>query len=229
MSDLRVAVVAEGPTDAVLIDAALKAVLPRSFSTVLLQPEATRPAVGTGWCGVFKWCREFAARRTAQLEADPTLPGFDLFVIHVDSDVAECGYGDCGAAIETAARGLPQLPCSRVCPPPADAADEVRTRLMAWLNVTAVGPRTVLCVPSKSVEAWLAAAVLPCTSPLLTGIECSFNVEGRLASLPVKRRIRKTRREYINHAKTITAQWGRVRKLCSQAERFSQEVAAAVP
>lgn len=52
MSDLRVALIAEGPTDVVVIEAALKALLPRSFVLAQLQPEPTRPKMGTGWGGV---------------------------------------------------------------------------------------------------------------------------------------------------------------------------------
>lgn len=46
MSELRVALIAEGPTDSVLIEAALKAILGRPFTLAPLQPEATRPQMG---------------------------------------------------------------------------------------------------------------------------------------------------------------------------------------
>ena len=49
MSELRIALVAEGPTDYVIIEAALKAVLPKPFILTQLQPEATRPDLGQGW------------------------------------------------------------------------------------------------------------------------------------------------------------------------------------
>lgn len=103
MSDLRVALIAEGPTDAIVIEAALKALLPRPFVMTRLQPEPTRPQLGTGWGGVLRWCLEFASRGHARLEEDPTLPGFDLFVIHTDADVAECSYGDVSPEMVTLA------------------------------------------------------------------------------------------------------------------------------
>lgn len=43
MSELRIALIAEGPTDAVIIEAALKAILGRPFILQTIQPEATRP------------------------------------------------------------------------------------------------------------------------------------------------------------------------------------------
>jgi len=122
---------------------------------------------------------------------DPTLPGFDLFVIHVDADVAENSYSDGGPAVENDAGGLAPLPCSQPCPPPAGAADELRKCVLAWLGLVQVGPRTVLCVPSKAIEAWLAAGVLDGSHALLSGLECNLAVEGRLAALPKARRIRK--------------------------------------
>src|ERR1041384_5394909 len=87
MSDLRIGLVAEGPLDRVTIEAALKAIIPRPFVLTLLQPEPRDPRPTNGWCGVLKWCQQFAARGQASLEVDPTLAGFfDLYVLHVHAD-----------------------------------------------------------------------------------------------------------------------------------------------
>lgn len=51
MSEPRIALVAEGQTDLVVIEAALKAIVPSRFTLNLLQPEATKPEMGTGWGG----------------------------------------------------------------------------------------------------------------------------------------------------------------------------------
>jgi len=48
MSELRIALVAEGLTDYEVIKAALNAVLPNSFVMQQLQPEATQPKLRTG-------------------------------------------------------------------------------------------------------------------------------------------------------------------------------------
>jgi hypothetical protein len=229
MSELRVALIAEGPTDSVLIEAALQAILPgRPFTLTTLQPEQTFSRMGTGWCGVFNWCRAFAARSHASLEADPTLPGFDLFVIHLDTDVADKSYADGGQAVSTAAQGLLSLPCAQPCPPPAGAADELRKRVLSWLGLVQVGPRTVLCVPSKAIEAWLAAGVLDEGHPLLSGLECKLSLEAQLAGLSRGQRIKKSRREYVAHAGSMTRKWARVTRTCTQAERFHRDVHAAL-
>jgi hypothetical protein len=228
MSDLRVALVAEGPTDAIVIEAALKALLPRPFVLTLLQPEETRPKLGTGWGGVLKWCLEFAARGSDRLEDDPTLPGFDLFVVHVDADVAGKRYADVGPEIASLAgeRAWPTLPATAPCPPASDSADAVRACLLAWAGITAPGPKTVLCVPSKAIEAWLAAAILPPDHALQSGLECNLNLEAQLKALPKQQRIKKTAREYRNRAGTVAATWPQVRRRCTQAERFSEDVEA---
>jgi hypothetical protein len=228
MSDLRVALVAEGPTDAIVIGAALKALLPRSFVLTQLQPEPTRPKLGAGWGGVLQWCRDFATRGHLRFEDDPTLPGFDLFVVHVDADVAESAYADVSNEIANIAlqRGWPALPNSVPCPPPTGSVDFVRTCVLSWAGLQAPGPKTALCVPSKAVDAWLAAATLDNGHALLTSIECNLNVGGQLAVLPMAQRIKKTKREYLVREQTVTEGWPVVRAHCTQAERFSTEIAA---
>ncbi len=224
------ALVAEGPTDAIIIEAALTALLSRPFILTLLQPEPTRPAMGTGWGGVLRWCQGFAGRGAPDLESDPALPGFDLFILHTDADVAEGSYGEVssGIAALAASSGWPPLPQRRPCPPPTGAADTVRGCVLSWAGLPAPGPQTVLCVPSKAVDAWLAAATLDDGHALLNGLECNLNVAGRLAVLPKAARIPKTARDYRAHARTVTARWATVRQRCTQAERFSVEVEAAL-
>jgi hypothetical protein len=61
---------------------------------------------------------------------------------------------------------------------------------------------------------------------LLGDLECNLNVETRLGVLPVAERIRKTTREYRARAARVTAAWNTVRQRCTQADRFSTDVAA---
>lgn len=228
MSELRVALVAEGPTDAIVIQAALKALLPRPFVLTQLQPELTRPKLGTGWGGVLRWCLDFAKRGHARVEDDPTLPDFDLFVLHVDADVADKKYDDVSVEIAELAGqcGWPTLPNVIPCPPPSGSADAMRSCLLAWAGMQVPGPKTVLCVPSKAVEAWLAAATLDGGHALQNGLECNVNVESQLSALPVAQRVKKTSRDYRAHERTMTEGWPEVRQRCTQADRFSSEVAA---
>lgn len=219
---LRIALIAEGPTDKIVIEAALKAILPQPFVLIPLQPEPTRPDLGGGWGGVLKWCREFRARGYGSFEEDPTLELYDFFILHLDADVAHKCYADVGSAIEQEAQqfGWRSLPCFQPCPPPGATVNNLKPVLFSWLGVATVGSRTVLCIPSKSTEAWLAVAVYPDDDDLVNGVECAMNMEGRLASLPKGQRIRKSVREYMNHTATITGAWNNVCAQCSQADIF---------
>lgn len=228
MSDLHIGLIAEGPTDKVIIDSALQAILTRPFILTLLQPEATRSDLGSGWGGVVKWCKQFRSRGIESLEQDPTLEKYDFFVIHLDADVADRSYADYGRPIELAAaqEGWGELPCSLPCPPPFATVDKLKPVLLSWLGIAAIGDRTVLCIPSKSSEAWLAAAIFPENRDLLNNLECSLNMEGRLGQLPKGQRIKKKVREYQSFDSTIKNRWSTVREKCSHADLFHLETDA---
>ncbi|MFC7410900.1 hypothetical protein [Hydrogenophaga atypica] len=230
MSERRIALVAEGPTDFEVIHAALKAFLPVRFTLTLLQPEPTLPAMGSGWGGVLKWCDAAGARHAASLDTDPTLEGFDLLVIHLDVDVAQKQYANCGLGVpaQAIAKGWNALPCHMPCPPVATTCTGLQTVLRSWLNPAQAGAKTVLCLPAQSSGTWLAAATLPAGDALLMGAECNVAVESRLAQLPKAQRIRKVVREYRAHADQITANWAGVKAICSQALAFEQAVQAAL-
>lgn len=228
MSDLRIALVAEGPTDYEVIAAALRAVLPRPFVLTLLQPEATLPAMGGGWGGVLKWCQAAGQRHAGSLDADPTLAGFDLLIIHLDVDVAHKQYADCGPAVAAMAQSLgwEALPCVRPCPPVLDTCAQLEAVLVSWLKPAQQGRKTLWCLPAQSTGTWLAVALLPGDHALLAGAECNVALESRLAFLPKKYKVTKTILDYRRQAPVITAQWEKVKQLCSQAQAFEQALSA---
>lgn len=218
---LRIALVAEGPTDLQIIQAALKAILPRAFVLTLLQPEPTQPHLGTGWGGVLKWCHQ----------EQPPLQNFDLLVIHVDVDVASQQYENCGPTIVTwaADNQWGALPCSKPCPPVADTVTALAIVVESWLGQRPTEPPLILCLPAQSSGTWLAAAVLASDHPLLIEAECRINLESQLSQLPRSQRIRKTVRDYRDQAVTLTAQWQQVKQVCSQAAQFEQLVLQSIP
>lgn len=231
MSELRIALVSEGPTDTIVIEAALKAVLgTRPFILNQLQPEPTHPEMGAGWGGVLKWCHAASQRHTGSLDNDPTLESFDLVIIHLDVDVAGFCYADCGQAIQDLAQtsGWLPLPCAKDCPPPIDTVSELEAVLKTWLGRTTPGMKTILCMPAQASGTWLAAAVLPLEHRLRTGIECNTGVESGLAILPKAQRIRKSVVEYRARASEITSRWNAVKAQCTQALAFEQTLLAKV-
>ncbi|MEY4562659.1 MAG: hypothetical protein RLZZ618_1936 [Pseudomonadota bacterium] len=228
MSEHRIALVAEGPTDYVLIDAALRAVLPVAFTLTLLQPERTLPDATNGWAGVLKWCHAAGRRHAGPLNADPTLGLFDMLIVHLDADVALKTYADCGQDVEGLALDFhwPPLPCNQACPPASATCSELQTVLTGWLGLATPGPRTVWCLPSQSTGTWLAAALLGPDHTLCQNAECNPSVEARLAQLPKKQRVSKSVREYRLHANAIVQNWDQVKAICPQALAFEQAVLA---
>lgn len=232
MSDLRIALVAEGPTDLVIIEAALKAILPRAFVLTQLQPEATQSLLGNGWGGVLKWCHAASQRHAGSIDQDPTLAGFDLIIIHLDVDVSTMDYGNLGQDIARLAQssGWGVLPCAHACPPVTNTVTALSAVLQSWLGLATVGQHTVLCLPAQSSGTWLAAALLPTGHRLLTNIECNPSVEDGLKYLPNDIRVRKkSPREYLLRASNLTEQWDKVKVLCGQAQQFETEVRTACP
>lgn len=230
MSELRIALVAEGPTDYEIIKAALQAFLPRSFVMTTLQPEATRPVMGTGWGGVLKWCHAAGQRHAGPLHLDPTLAGFDLLIVHLDADVAGKQYADCGPAAVSDAQtfGWAALPCAQPCPPVTATCARLEITLDSWLCPATKGQRALYCVPAQSSGTWLAAAVLPADHALLVDAQCDERVESDLAQLPLFQRIKKTTLEYRRHSARVCERWHEVKRLCSQAQHFEQTVLACL-
>ncbi|RQW27163.1 hypothetical protein EHS17_09060 [Rhodobacteraceae bacterium CH30] len=224
MSEPRIALVAEGPTDLVLIEAALRAILPQPFVLTLLQPEATRPDLGAGWGGVFKWCQAFRQRGVASLSSDATLGQFDLVIVHLDADVAEKTYADYGEGMLSQATSLAPLPCAQPCPPATPSVEALERVLLSWLGLADIDSKTLFCIPSKASEAWLAAAALSADHALLVGLECNTNLETRLAQLPKGQKIRKSPREYRSLAGALTTRWTQVKARCPQALLFEQRI-----
>jgi hypothetical protein len=229
MSDLRIALVAEGPTDYVIIEAALKAFLPQPFILTQLQPEATKPEIGGGWGGVLKWCSMASERFQGPIDQDPTLLGFDLLIIHLDVDVSTFNYADCGEHVALLAqqKGWASLPCALVCPPVDSTVQALQAVITSWLGQSSLGG-AVLCLPAQSSGTWLAAALLDAAHPLLRNTECDITVESRLAQLPKSQRVKKTRREYMQRAAELTNKWADVKTICSQASQFETAVLSAI-
>jgi hypothetical protein len=233
MSDpVRIALVAEGPTYGVVVDAALRSMLQgRSFVLQQIFPEGsvTFGELGSGWVGVYRWCHQSAKRGRGRLQNDALVfQNYDLLLLHLDADVAASQY-DHGSITPHTNDG--PLPCESACPPPADTTNALRAVLLSWCGETAPPARTVICMPSKSTEAWVIAALFPSDRAMSQGIECYPNPEARLGQQPKARRIRKTKRDYGAHPKEIEAAWPRISSPLSLGEawRFQSEFLEALP
>ncbi len=232
MSDvLRIGIIAEGFTDGIVIRAAIEAMLAgRPFVTVPLHPEgsyAFQPTgdvgpLGGGWKGVYKWCRQTAARAGGRLRDDILLEQVDILIVHLDADVAS--KTDIAEFPELAG----QLPCELPCPPASATVDRLRLVLLGWLGETDLPPATVLCIPSKSTEAWVMTALYPADPAMKKlGPECHRDPVSRLGLQKLASRIRKSQEDYQRQAAEFAAAWPRLVTSLSEAARFQNDFQSA--
>lgn len=234
MSDpLRIGLVAEGITDKLVIQAAIKSLLgERRFILRLLQPEESLPlelstpalSQGKGWGGVYLWCEGVRQRNGGRLNGDLLFSGYDILIMHLDADVAGKNYSDCEIEDLTG-----DLPFKEKCPPPAATTDRLRSVLLRWLGETATPAKTLLCTPSKSCETWVIAALFPDDPVMIRkGWECHPKPESRLGTKPKAVRVTKSKASYEAVQEKISAAWPRLRDELSEAGRFSDDFVSAV-
>ena len=244
MSSLRIALVSEGITDFVIIEAALKAILkdktfiltqlqpesttptqpqPESTTPTQLQPESTTPTLGQGWGGVFRWCRQELLRNFVLcLNSYIKYFNYDFLIIHIDCDVAYKSYEDISF---TETQDLGKLPCDRPCPPINNTINELSNVIDSWLAPICIGSLSILCIPAQSSESWLAAAIwgqtIPYTPPLHID-ECQqIDLD---TNRPKNLKIKKRRIIYEKYTTNIINNWENIKTVCAQANVFERNI-----
>ena len=225
---LRVAAVVEGPTDAIVLQSLLRAMLPDGgdFEFRTVQPEGSVAfgKMGAGWVGVYRWSRQAASEGGGSVSGSSALSYCDLLVVQVDADVAGKTYAS--GNIQDAPRQ--DLPCEEPCPPPESTTNALRAVVLNWLGERECPPRIVLCTPSKSIEAWVLAAIWPANNMVRQDDwECHANPEGQLAALPRSRRIKKSKADYQSIERRLTEAWPSICARLTEAKRFEAEFLAA--
>ncbi len=225
---LRVALVAEGPTDRIVLDAALRAMLDqRPFILKQLHPEGSSVfnELGTGWVGVYRWCKQSARRGGGRLSSDRLVfNSYDILILHLDADVAGFQYEDGQIQPEPSDR---QLPCELPCPPAADTTDVLRLVLLSWFGEDEAPANVVICTPSKNTETWVVKALFPNDKAMRKNIECFPDPESRLGQQPKQKRIRKSQRHYQDHSEDLRRAWPQLLVL-TEAVRFQRELLGAL-
>jgi hypothetical protein len=162
-----------------------------------------------------------------RLSGDPIFIKHDLVVFHLDADVAGEDPANDGIGPIPALAG--QLPCEWPCPPTSATTDALRVAMLSWLGETQTPPRTVLCTPSKSTDAWVMAICFPRDKEIVKrGWECHPNPAGRLEQQPKQGRFSKTHTEYEKHKPELQAGWPTMVMKLSEAARFQKDFTAAV-
>ena len=231
---LRIAAAVEGPTDAIVLQAILSALLPDTeFVFQTLQPEESAAfgsvsfgTRGGGWVGVYRWSRQAVLEGGGSVSGSSVLYNHDILIIHVDADVAGETYAN--GNIKDAPHE--DLPCEEPCPPPDRTTNALRAVILNWLDKHECPPRIVLCTPSKSIEAWVLAALWPDKDMILQGNwEYSPNPGRQLGALPKGKRFGKRRDDYRNRQREIGKAWPKVSARLTEAARFTREFLAAIP
>lgn len=236
MSDvLRIGFAVEGSTDLVMLEAAVAAILPEyELETVRLQPEvsdsfeAIAGTTGFGWPGVYRWCREAVEKGGGSISNGPVLESYDAVVLQLDADVASATYAQ--GHIDDATG---DLPCEKKCPPPEATTDALRLVLLRWLGEAAEPKKLAICMPSKSLEAWLLAGLYPTDAVVKSGaLECRAKPERLLSGKRLKGRLVSGRHKdfdmYRNRAQEFAQKWSSVEKKCTQAKRFAADLRTAI-
>jgi hypothetical protein len=229
MSKLKIGMVVEGPTDAIVLQAGLTAFIKTPFTAITLQPQVSPGSSGTGWSGVYRWCRQVASLKSGTLSENPILLNLDLVIIQIDADVAGMSYADAG--IHEPA--FNDLPCERPCPPASDTVGLLFRVVQGWLLPTRPGDYGIICVPSKCIEAWVAAGLYSQTAPeLMDELECSYTIIDYFQQKPARERLirskkgkpKKIRSRYLEVSETLSKEWENITQYCPQAGLFQEAV-----
>lgn len=222
---VRIALVSEGVTDYRVLEAAIESMLNgKSFDLKLLQPEesvaftggGSAGLLGGGWRGVHKWCGQAASRGAGKLRNDPLFIIYDLLILQLDAEVA-------GEKLDG------QLPCEQPCPPSSASTDPLRQVILAWAGENERPPKTVLCTPSKNMEAWVMAIFFPDDREMQRlGWECHSNPEGRLSQQKKPKRFQKSDTEYQQRKSEFKAGWPDIAASLTEAARFQNDFRAAL-
>lgn len=230
---VRVAFVMEGPTDYVVLRAAVRALLDgRDFEATTIWPdldENLRPKTEGGWGGVYKWCRQVLEQVEGPARENPIFALNDMVVIQVDADVARMKYKDYGIT-DAPNDELSRETCEKDCPPPSATTDALRAVMLGWLDETSVPPHAVLCTPSRNIETWVLVGLFPGNGQAKkANIECRWGLEVQLRKYGLMKGEKKLINKYKANEKRIQDAWPNAREKCSEAERFSTDFLALVP
>ena len=235
MSDFKIGIVVEGSTDRIIIESALNHIFQdQCYTMIQLQTEQSFNhggfgETGSGWGGVYRWCRQ-VVDMGFDISDNPSLKQFDIMIIHLDADVAENKYSD--ANIKNPVNN--DLPCVQPCPPASNTTKCLEQVAYNWLNLSGqVFKPLVMCIPSKCIETWLAAACYGQNdNMILNDIECNADIDNYLAQKPAKERFIRNRKgkmkkittRYAEYSDQITKKWNYIIEKCDQARKFNDRI-----
>ncbi len=210
---IRIGIVAEGKSDWLALEELMKSVHP-DVDFIHLRPDMTLVSRSPhGWKGVRAWCQQEGGRLEALLSGIQGYP-IHLLVIHVDCSMAH----NVGAL--------------HPCPPARATTDALREVLVQnWLGLQSLPGFVLLATPSRTTDAWIVAALDPPYSGQ-EPLECDDLAEMELVRRRLLRlrygEVKKPDAKYRPLAEAMAQAIDRVCEICTEAERFREDFAAAV-
>jgi hypothetical protein len=233
MKKLTIGIVAEGPSDFLLLEQLINKLLEGEHDYERLHPEKKFGVRERGWQGVRAWCQMIAREfENLAIFLNGVTPRLDLLVIHLDADVAMA------------------IDCESPCPPASDICDAIAQCIMTWLGHPVTSEPLVLCIPAQNTEAWILAADNPHTpspyhNPPEKYLECVPQPDMIISSQGYKphpllkrrrkkengRKVKKANKNPKDYTKLILKvldNWEAVKLLCPQAAKFENDLKAGV-
>lgn len=222
----RLGLICEGPTDRHILTAILDNYLD-DFVPIPIQPPLSQfggdaGPMGGGWKGIRTWCQQELAGGLESLQ------NMDAIIIQIDADVAY----EVDSSLDQSSKA------ELHCPPPSIPSNLVRSRVLAWLEVTTLDPTCVLCIPAMGSETWALVALDPDNPMILSCqgsddsdcIECRQDIKAILHGYD-NALVEKKDGKYKNRAvrykelgSELTKGWHRVVNQCLQAQAFDQAI-----
>ena len=210
---IRVGIVAEGPSDFLVLKAMMKHACPDVEFEELHPNNPAFSVPGNGWRGVKAWCERNGPRLELLMIGVVGRP-LHLIVIHADCSMAD------------------KVGSERPCPEAADTANALKAVVEGvWLGRDPRPEFVVVATPAQSSDAWVVATFDPPFANL-ANIECDKAVEEEFVRRYRWRRrdgqVKKSTSAYRPLAEMIGPHHDLVRTRCPQAEVFRTNFLTAV-
>lgn len=233
-----IGIVSEGPTDHMVIKAAIDRITGEDNRYLSLQPEPDMMGrFGNGWKGVWRWCKETTSINMLMQEVQPVI---DAIVIQMDGDVirkekeAHCL---CKSTIcEYKGRVFP-LYCEKVkgekCPvklPCESHENGIKGRMNHGMSILteAIGEvdmsHIMIVIPCDSTDTWVVAAYDDVDDVEVLTDPWKNIIAKRKLYHGVRVRDKKNTYTYKNFSEKVVDQWSKVTQKCITAMFFEQEV-----
>jgi len=235
---LSVGIVSEGPTDQIVLKSILEEISISNHIDFEIHPIHPKyDAISNtwdrgGWGLVYNWCKE-TLKIYGSLDSFIKNTQIDILVLQIDADIMYKSYSSC-KSITPVQTDYP-LPITTPCPAPngtctipCHAIMAIPELLKSWLLSKQLPNNVVLCTPSKSMDAWVVAAMPICIfnkrnkdestfNKILANLECFNNPE---TCYEFSDRIGKSPRSYYQYKQTIFNNVKIMLQKCVMAQTF---------